>query len=99
MKKEECCFEARTKIPNFILRKRAQELGMTKENFLELWNKDHNNIDIQIVGKDIAEHIFNPTKEQIESENNFIRQIPCDINWDEELNKVKDMVPFKYFIK
>lgn len=96
---KECCFEARKKIPNFVLRKKAKELGITKEKFLELWNKDHTSKDIQIIGRDIAENIFNPNEEQIESENNFIRQLPYDINWDEELESVKNIAPFKYFIK
>ena len=90
---------ARKVIPNFILRKKAKELGITKEKFLELWNKDHTDKNIQIIGKDIAENIFNPNEKQINLENNLLKQFHSDINWDEELESVKNIAPFKYFTK
>lgn len=93
------CLRARKVIPNFILREKAKELGITKENFLELWNKDHIDKNIQIIGKDMAENIFNPNEKQINLENNLLKQFPSDINWDEELESVKNIAPFKYFIK
>lgn len=93
------CLKARKVIPNFILRKKAKELGITKEKFLELWNKDHTDKNIQIIGKDIAENIFNPNKKQINLENNLLKQFHSDINWDEELESVKNIAPFKYFTK
>ena len=93
------CLKARKVIPNFILRKKAKELGITKEKFLELWNKDHTDKNIQIIGKDIAENIFNPNEKQINLENNLLKQFPSDINWDEELESVKNIAPFKYFTK
>lgn len=93
------CLRARKVIPNFILRKKAKELGITKEKFLELWNKDHTDKNIQIIGKDIAENIFNPNEKQINLENNLLKQFHSDINWDEELESVKNIAPFKYFIK
>lgn len=93
------CLKARKVIPNFILRKKAKELGITKEKFLELWNKDHTDKNIQIIGKDIAENIFNPNEKQINLENNLLKQFHSDINWDEELESVKNIAPFKYFIK
>lgn len=91
--------KARKVIPNFILRKKAKELGITKEKFLELWNKDHTDKNIQIIGKDIAENIFNPNEKQINLENNLLKQFHSDINWDEELESVKNIAPFKYFTK
>lgn len=93
------CFKARKAIPNFILRKKAKELGITKEKFLELWNKDHTDKNIQIIGKDIAENIFNPNEKQINLENNLLKQFHSNINWDEELESVKNIAPFKYFTK
>ncbi|QIG64736.1 hypothetical protein SJC03_58 [Bacteroides phage SJC03] len=93
------CLKARKVIPNFILRKKAKELGITKEKFLELWNKDHTDKNIQIIGKDIAENIFNPNEKQINLENNLLKQFHSDINWDEELESVKNIAPFKYFTK
>lgn len=93
------CLKARKVIPNFILRKKAKELGITKEKFLELWNKDHTDKNIQIIGKDIAENIFNSNEKQINLENNLLKQFHSDINWDEELESVKNIAPFKYFTK
>lgn len=93
------CLKAKKVIPNFILRKKAKELGITKEKFLELWNKDHTDKNIQIIGKDIAENIFNPNEKQINLENNLLKQFHSDINWDEELESVKNIAPFKYFTK
>ena len=93
------CLRARKVIPNFILREKAKELGITKEKFLELWNKDHIDKNIQIIGKDMAENIFNPNEKQINLENNLLKQFHSDINWDEELESVKNIAPFKYFTK
>ena len=70
-------------------------------SYNEEWCNTINNIveDTFIIGKKNKEKIIEKFEKQINLENNLLKQFPSDINWDEELESVKNIAPFKYFIK